>query len=339
MKGSVRPINRDGQQQISMEDPTLAAADAAMEKREAERLPRGYVGMSGIGDCPRKTAYRHSLVGADPFNAQTLKNFADGHRTEELIIQRLRLSGATVIDRDPETGRQIEVLDHDGHFAGHLDGEIFGLLQAPKAEHVLEIKCVSDKRFAAFQRLKEKVGEKETLAEWSDTYYAQHQLYMLYRGRKRGYMVIASAGGRQWDSCRTEFHRANAEWYVERARQIIYERNRLPDRISESSSFWQCRWCELSGVCHDGAAPARNCRSCVWAKPVADGAWHCQRHDEILPYSKQVEGCDDQRYRPALVGGDVMDVDDLKNRVTYRLADESVWVDRGEIKNESISIK
>ena len=322
--------------EIKVADPTLEAADRAMEKREANRAPRGYVGMSGIGDCPRKTAYRHSLVGAEPFSAQTLKNFADGHRTEELIIQRLRLSGATVIDRDPETGRQIEVLDHDGHFAGHLDGEIFGLLQAPKTEHVLEIKCVSDKRFAQFQKLKEKEGEKGTLVKWSDTYYAQHQLYMLYRGRKRGYMVVASAGGRQWDSCRTEFHRANAEYYVERARQIIQERDRLPDRISESSNFWQCRFCEFSGVCHDGAAPKRNCRSCVWSKPVADGAWHCQRHDEILPFSKQIEGCDDQRFRPALVGGEVMEVDDLKNRVTYRLTDESIWIDRGEIKNESV---
>jgi hypothetical protein len=25
----------------------------------------------------------------------------------------------------------------------------------------------------------------------------------------------------------------------------------------------------------------------------------------------------------------VMDVDNLKNRVTYRLVDESIWVDRG----------
>ena len=48
--------------EIKVADPTLEAADRAMEKREANRAPRGYVGMSGIGDCPRKTAYRHSLA-------------------------------------------------------------------------------------------------------------------------------------------------------------------------------------------------------------------------------------------------------------------------------------
>ena len=115
-----------------------------------------------------------------------------------------------------------------------------------------------------FQKLKDKVGEKNVLREWNETYYAQHQLYMLYRGRTRGYMVVASAGGRDWASCRTEFNREAAEFYVERARQIIFERDRLPDRISENVHFWKCRWCEFSAVCHEGAAPARNCRTCVW---------------------------------------------------------------------------
>ena len=316
--------------EIKITDPTLDRADRELEKREAKRKPRGYLGMSAIGDCPRKSAYRHAMVGGKPFTATTLKNFADGHRTEDLVIDRLRLAGVTVMDVDPETGKQIEVMDHDGHFVGHLDGEIFNLVQAPKTPHVLEVKCVSDKRFADFVKLKEKQGEKATLKAWSETYYAQHQVYMLYRGRKRGYMVVASAGGRQWDSCRTEFDKEAALFYVERARNIIYGcDDRLPDRIAETPSYYMCRWCEFSSICHEGKAPLRNCRSCVWVEPIASGAWHCRRHKQDLDFEKQIKGCADQRYRPAFVGGEVLDVDDVGNRVTYRLVDKSIWIDGG----------
>jgi hypothetical protein len=311
-------------------DPTLAAADAALEERENARRSRYYLGMSSAGDCGRKQAYRHSMVGAEPFSALTLKNFQDGHRTEDLIIERLRMApGVTVMAEDPDTGRQFEVEDHERHFLGHLDGEIFGLHQAPKTPHVLEIKCVKEKGFNEFKKIKDKVGEKNTLREWNETYYAQHQLYMLYRGRTRGYMVVASAGGRDWASCRTEFNREAAEFYVERARQIIFERDRLPDRISENVHFWKCRWCEFSAVCHDGSAPARNCRTCVWSLPVEDGKWHCRYHDRELDFDAQRAGCDQQRYRPAFVAGDVVAINDRDNTISYRRGDEE-WTDRGE---------
>ena len=316
--------------ELKFVDPTLASADAGLEERENARRARNYLGMSSAGDCARKQAYRHSMVGAEPFTAATLKNFADGHRTEDLVIERLRLAeGVTVIDRDPETGRQIEVSDHSGHFLGHLDGEIFGLHQAPKTPHVLEIKCVKEKGFATFQKLKDKVGEKNTLREWNETYYAQHQLYMLYRGRTRGYMVVASAGGRDWASCRTDFNRELAEYYVERARQIIFERDRLPDRISENVHFWKCRWCEFGAVCHEGAAPARNCRTCVWGLPVDDGKWHCRFYDSELDFKTQLMGCKQQRYRPAFIAGEVVAIDDQANTISYTHGDDE-WVDDGE---------
>ncbi len=150
--------------ELLLSDPTLEAADKALEEREKAREARQYLGVSYIGDCPRKAAYRHSIVGGEPFNADTLKRFADGHRTEDLIIERLKMvEGVTVLDTDPDTGRQIEVSDHKGHFLGHLDGEIFGLLQAPKTPHVLEIKCTNDKKFVEFEKLKARVGEKATL--------------------------------------------------------------------------------------------------------------------------------------------------------------------------------
>ena len=66
---------------LSFTDPTLAAADAALERVEADKPQRGYLGVSGIGDCPRKSYYQFYAAGQQPFAAKTLKNFADGHRT------------------------------------------------------------------------------------------------------------------------------------------------------------------------------------------------------------------------------------------------------------------
>ena len=315
---------------IDWGDPTLAAADAALEAAEAARPARGYIGMSGIGDCTRKSYYRFYAVGSRPFAAKTLKNFADGHRTEDLVIQRLRaVDGLTIVDRDPETGRQIEVSDHRGHFLGHLDGEVFGLINSPKTPHVLECKSVSERVFNEFQKLKAKHGEKATLREWNETYFAQAQLYMMYRGRTRHWLVCATAGGRDWDSCRTEFDREAAEYYSARAADIINAPDRLPARIGETRDYYKCRWCEFSEICWASAAPARNCRTCVWSAPADNGGWQCRRHDKLLTGSEQVAGCGDQRYRPALVDGEVTAVDDAANAISYALADGSAWVDGG----------
>ena len=217
------------------------------------------------------------------------------------MVERLRMvDGLTVIANDPHTNRQIEVVDFDGHFAGHLDGEILGLKQAPKTWHVLEVKCVGEKNFAKFKKIKQKLGEKNTLREWNETYYAQHQLYMLYTGRSRGYTVVASAGGRDWDAVRTELDAEQAEFYARRGQRIIE---------------------------NPGVPVNRNCRTCIYSAPVENAGWHCKRHEKSLSISEQRAGCPDQRYRPALVDGDVVSVDD--DAVTYKRADGSQWVDGG----------
>ena len=150
-------------------DPTLEAADEALEASGNREPSRTYVGISQIGGCARKVYYSFLMCDRIPFDAVTLKRFADGHRTEDLVIERLRaVEGITLIDRDPDTGKQIEVSDHDGHHLGHTDGEILGLIQAPKTWHVFEVKCVGDQAFARFQKLKRDCNnDKAVLKQWT----------------------------------------------------------------------------------------------------------------------------------------------------------------------------
>ena len=313
--------------------PTLEAADAALEERESGRERRGYLGFSGIGDCPRKTYYRFYGVSEDGMKASALKNIADGFRTEELVIERLRqVDGLTIIDRDPETGKQIEVSDFDGHALGHLDFEVFGLLQSPKTPHVGEVKCINERSFKEVKKIIAKNGEKAALREWNETYFAQAQMYMLYRGMTRHYCVVATAGGRDWLAMRTEFDRELAEFYAERARQIIFHGEILPSRISEHKDFWKCRWCGFQDLCHDMLLPERNCRTCVYSKPVQNGAWECQRFNVPLDREAQESGCLDQRFKPTFVDGSMLRVDDKKNMIFYTLKNGETWADAGENK-------
>lgn len=232
-------------------DPTLMAMMKVMEGENEQREQRDYLGASAIGDeCPRKVWYRYNNYNAEPFSARTLMNFADGHASEEITAQRLRMVEGITLVTHGEDGNQIGFSDFDGKFKGHCDGMILGLLQAPKTWHVWEHKCCNDKNFNSFKKIKQKLGDKSTLKEWSKTYYAQAQLYMHYMKVNRHYMTVSLAGSRDYVSCRTEYHPDVAEFYIDRAKKII-NATEAPPRINDKPDFYLCRWCEFSEICHN----------------------------------------------------------------------------------------
>ncbi len=175
-----------------------------MPRRENARTPRPYLGMSGIGEeCERKLWYSFHWIAPVTFEASTHKKFIDGHRTEDLVMERLRrVPGLEIHTVDPETGQQFGVSDFGGHFKGHLDGAALGLRQAPKTWHVAEVKA-SEKMDELRDAVRE-VGEKGALREWNLTYYVQGILYMDYTGMERHWLVCATPGGREWISVRTD---------------------------------------------------------------------------------------------------------------------------------------
>lgn len=306
-------------------DPTLEAADRALEAKAAEEKPRGYLGMSSIGDsCSRKLWYGFRHAGREKFDALTLKRFADGHRSEDLIIERLRLVEGLELFSVNEDGSQLRVTDHNGHFSGHLDGTVLGLLQAPKTKHVLEVKCVGDKKFAEFKKAVADLGEKMALRKWNPTYYAQAQCYMHYTGLTRHYIVVATAGGRDWASARTEYNAADALQLVTKAKRII-DAQEPPERVSNKSDWYECKWCAFSGICHEQDMPARSCRTCLHSTAMPEGQWHCERWGKTLTLDEQVAGCPTHKFLPSLVPGEPIDVSE--KGVTYKMQDGETWYD------------
>lgn len=304
-------------------DLTLVTADHALIEEAAKMEPRSYLGASSIGEnCNRKIWYRFRWL-REKFDADTLKRFEDGHRTEDLVIQRLKLNINVSIVNETEQHQQIGFKDIDGHFSGHIDGLITGVHAAPKTTHVLEIKCVSDKKFVELQKAKAELGEKQAIRKWNPVYYAQIVVYMQYMKLKRAYHVIATAGGRAWDSCRTEEDAPFALSLIEKARNIIYA-NDTPQRLSNDKSYYECKFCSFYKVCHEKELPNRHCRTCLHSSPAADGKWTCHLYGEI-DYEKQLAGCPSHAYIPSFVDGEIKEV--VGNRIVYTLKDGSEWSD------------
>lgn len=237
-------------------DPTLDMIRSAIVVHALGEKPRDYVGASSIGDqCARKIWYQlNKPEEAIPFDSATLMRFDDGHRTEALIIDRMRLAGLDVVDRCAD-GEQLRFSHMGGKIGGHIDGLVTGLLQAPNKTHVFEAKCCGDKEFVKFCGIREKHGEKDTLREWNMTYYVQAQLYMHFSKQfhktfiDRHYLICASAGGRDMQSCRTEYDKETALRYIDRAEKIVCA-DIEPPRLSDKPDFWICRMCQFNGVCH-----------------------------------------------------------------------------------------
>lgn len=231
------------------ECPTLAAVKRAVEASQ-ERKRRDYIGASAIGaPCARAIWYEYHQYPREPFAAETLWNFEDGHKSEAIMAERLRLVPGIELWTHKPDGTQYGRQAMGGKFKGHVDGVVRGLLQAPKRAHVWEHKCCGQKKFDEFKTIKAKFGEKATLREWNMQYFVQAQMNMHYLHLDRHYLTVALAGSRDVDAVRTEYQPEVAERYIDRADGVLQAKE-PPARVSEKADYFVCRWCNFREECH-----------------------------------------------------------------------------------------
>ena len=152
---------------------------------------------------------------------------------------------------------------------------------------------------------------------------------MFYEGTDRHYLTVSTPGARDTDSVRTEADTAQAIRYIANAKRVIQSQEPL-DKLSNDPTYFECRFCAFSGVCHGGDMPERNCRTCTHSETIANGEWMCQRFGHKLNLDQQIAGCPAHIYLKGLVPGDVMAADDKS--ITYRLRGSgATWVD-SEVK-------
>lgn len=246
-------------------DPTLAAADAALEmqaeakqeararRRSASRAP--YIGLSALGDeCERRTWYRaHGPAVIERMDATSIKRIEDGYTSEDVMAKRLRMvPGVTLLTVDPANGRQWTVEGLGGGLRGAMDGVAMGLLHLPADTWaVWEAKAVGQKSFDKLAKLKAERGDDTALAEWNAGYRVQAQGYMGYTGISHHYMTVSTPGVRDWIAIRTTFQPAEFEALEAKAERILGARVPLA-RISNQPSFYLCKMCQFRERCHNG---------------------------------------------------------------------------------------
>ena len=279
---------------------------------------RSHLGASLIGKaCERALWYDFRWITKARFEGRVLRLFETGNREEERLVRNLRRTGATVLEVDPETGRQFRVQAHGGHFGGSLDGVAIHLLEAPKAWHVLEFKTHSNKSFTDL------VAKK--VRESKPQHFAQMQIYMHLMGMNRAMYLAVNKDTDDLYVQRVEADVAYTEQLLEKARRIIFAPTPLP-RISEEPSWYQCRLCDHADVCHGPRAAEINCRTCLHSTPV-EGGWHCDRHQKPLSEVDQRTGCEQHLYLPPLVPA--AQVDAGEDWVDYEFPNGARWRDAG----------
>ena len=301
----------------TLPDTPAPTRDAIFAAYEADRDDgfRPHLGASQIGkSCERALWYDFRWATPAQFPGRILRLFETGQLEEARIVKNLRRIGATVLEVDPETGRQWRVEAHGGHFGGSLDGVALGLPEAPKTWHVLEFKTHSAKSF------RELVAKG--VAEAKPQHWAQMQIYMHLTELTRAMYVAVC---KDTDDLHIERVRADgdaAERMLAKAGRVIHA-PRPPARISEDPAWFECRFCDHHDLCHGDAAAAVTCRSCLHATPVDDG-WTCARWNAGLRDQEQHAACARHLFIPDLVPGAVVDAGD--DHVVYRMRDGATWV-------------
>lgn len=244
--------------------------------------PRLHLGASILGHkCDRKIWLEFRWAVQEKFKGRILRLFERGQREESWIVEDLRAIGIDV----QHTGDQQARVEFGCHVSGSMDGIcLSGVIGAPKTAHILEIKTHNKKSFDSL--IKDGV-KKSKLQHW-----IQMQCYMLGSKIDRALYIAVGKDDDRIYSERVRYDKEAAQKAIARGHRIALA-NRMPEPISASPTWYECRLCACHGICHDGEKTEHvNCRTCAYSHPVQDGTWHCQVWQTTIPAESQITGCD-----------------------------------------------
>ena len=231
------------------------AVDKAVEEADDEG-PRTHLGISIIGrECPRAVWYSWRWYRFVKHTGRLLRLFSRGHREEASLIKYLEGIGAKVEAVDPATGKQFLVSDLGGHYGGSCDGKVSGLEAfGMNGKGLLEFKTHNEKSF--------KVLKEKGVQTAKRDHYVQMQAYMGYHGLLWALYVAVCKNDDHLHIEVVWFRQETFDLYRDRAADLV-EARYPPNRISNTSSYFVCKFCDFHDICHHGAPQEQNCRTCV----------------------------------------------------------------------------
>lgn len=243
--------------------------------------PRSHLGASEIGHkCERFLWYKFRWCVKEVFNGRMQRLFNRGQREESRFKEWLAGIGCTLLDTGDEQRRIVAVA---GHFGGSRDGAIL-LCRYGLADPIL-IEFKTNGTGAGFDKLSEGVQEAKPL------HWAQMCVYGVGFACRYALYLNINKNDDDIHAEIVELDFALGQAMVEKGRRVISSPV-PPAKLSESATWYECKFCAAREVCHFKAAPLKNCRSCKNAAPVENGQWNCSRWQAVIPTKEAIlEGC------------------------------------------------
>lgn len=275
---------------MKLETPIDNSISSLIDKYHESKseAPRPHMGASLIGnECERYLWLNFRWVVAPSFPGRILRLFRRGHLEENQIILDLKNIGLNVSDQQKR-------VYFNYHVSGSIDGIIKGgVPEAPKAEHLLEMKSYNDKRF---NTLKSKGVEKSDFV-----YFIQCQCYMYGLKINRALFYAVNKNTDEIYTERIKLDKEIAEKYIERAQRIAIS-DRLPYPLSTDPTFFRCKLCSCHEFCHKTCTTKEvNCRTCAHSTAKENNTFFCDLHNGEIPVEYQYDGCRSHVLHPDLV--------------------------------------
>ena len=300
---------------------TVALIDRAHESKLEQ--PRAHLGCSGLGHhCDRYIWLSFRWAVIEKFSGRMLRLFRRGQLEEEQIITDLRLAGISI------GGDQMRV-DFGCHVSGSVDGIIkSGVPEATNTRHVAEFKTHSLKSFKALV--------KDGVVKSKPMHYAQMQLYMWGLGLDRALYVAVCKNDDTYYTARFELDREYSQKLVEKGHKLALA-DRIPSKISDNPSWYQCKMCSYSDFCHYSKTTKEiNCRTCAHSTAKDDSTFYCEKYQDTIPYEHQVKGCDAHVLHPDMVPWELVAGQGSKYVAAYRVDDDVVLNGEGHFKSREL---
>lgn len=268
-------------------------------------------------ECERRLWYGFRCAyPPEIYTGRMLRLLQTSSREKVRMLDDLRAIGC-------EVGEQERVRGCGGHLRGKLAARVTGVPEAPKKEHVVGCTAHGVKSFKALL--------KDGVEQAKPAHYAQMQLYMELTGLTR---ALYMAHGKDTDELYTERLKYDAVYCARIMAKVdrVVNSPRPLTKLHEnpgSKMAWGCGYCPAQAICHEGAWPERNCRTCLHSTAVDGGRWRCEWRKQELTRAEQQVGCPALAYIPDLVPlpWEQVDCDAELGTVTYRSPDGAEFID------------
>lgn len=259
--------------------PAINATQTLLEQITFPRRRGNTLPMSEIGDnCARRLWFRlHWAAKSEPITLRLKNLFGTGTRAEDFIVADLERIGIKV------HSRQTEMIGFMGHERGFHDGRCNDVPEAPKTEHLLEIKTHNDKYF--------KILLRDGVQKGFPKHYAQCHRYMKAEKLTRTLYIGYNKNTSAYYVERLRYDAGFADDLIRKAQNIITSPE-APLKQFERSWF-ECKFCPFIAQCHDNAPMDVNCRTCEYSDLADGGKWICTKYNnETIPKDAQEVGCE-----------------------------------------------